>query len=248
VGPAVAGQAVDGKLALNLAGRQLSIRVVGTASRFPTVVRQPSNFVVVDYETLFAALNADYPGAAVASEAWFGRSHQTAFGAQLRRPPFRAARVVAAEPLRVKLLNDPLAAGTRDVLAVTASVAAVLALLGLLVAIGSTLRAERLLIAEYQALGVPKRTLTRSIELRLLVLSALGLSAGLLGAFVALRMTGGLVAVTGTASFPLPSIVPVVAWAPVGALVVGVGVGTLVAVVALVQSALREPVARRLHV
>src|SRR5439155_21595065 len=44
---------------VDLAGRELAVRVAAVADRFPTVVRTPDSFVVLDYDTLFAALNAD---------------------------------------------------------------------------------------------------------------------------------------------------------------------------------------------
>src|SRR5207237_2048172 len=127
----------------------------------PTVVDSPHDFAVFDFETLFAALNLDRPGNAAPSEAWF-------FGP--RRPP-RLGRVVSAEELEAALLRDPLARGTRDVLAVAAVVAALLGVLGLVLGTRSTLAADRPLLAEYEALGVPPRTLVRSAQARLVALS-----------------------------------------------------------------------------
>jgi hypothetical protein len=235
VSATVAAQAVDGELTIGLEGRELRVRVAAVASRFPTVLRTPDDFVVLDYDTLFAALNADRPGFASPTEAWF-------FGG--RRPP--AAHVVGAEPLRAELLGDPLARGTRDVLDVTALVAAAVAILGLLVGVRSTLGSERTLAAEYEALGVPPSTLVRSAQLRLLVLSLLGIGAGLLGGLLAVRLVGALVAVTAGAGTPLPSIVAVAAWVPAGALLAAVGAVALAAALVLARGAFRGPAGRRL--
>jgi hypothetical protein len=235
VSRSVAAQAVDGRVTVDLAGRELNVRVAAVADRFPTVVRTPDAFVVLDYDTLFAALNADRPGFASPTEAWFFHA----------RPSARAG-LIGAEPLRRKLLGDPLARGTRDVLDVTAIVAAALALLGLLVGVRSTLGSDRLVSAEYEALGVPPSTLARSVQLRLALLSVLGIGAGLLGGVLAVRLVGALVAVTGTSGTPLPSIIPVVAWLPLAALVGAVGALALVATLLLAQRAFRTPAARRL--
>jgi hypothetical protein len=236
VSPSVAAQAVDGQLTVDLEGRELPLHVAAVATRFPTVLRTPDAFVVLDYDTLFAALNADRPGFASPTEAWF-------FGA---RPRPAGTHVVGAEPLRRELLNDPLARGTRDVLDVTALVAAALAVLGLLVGVRSTLGSERMLSAEYEALGVPPRTLVRGVQLRLVLLSVLGIGAGLIGGLLAVRLVGALVAVTAGGRTPLPSIVPVSAWIPAAALLAAVGAIALAAALVLARGAFRGPAARRL--
>jgi len=235
VSASVAAQAVDGELTVGVEGRELRVRVAAVASRFPTVVRTPDDFVVVDYDTLFAALNADRPGFASPTEAWF-------FG----RPRPAGRHVVGAAPLRAELLGDPLARGTRDVLDVTALVAAAVAILGLLVGVRSTLGSERMLAAEYEALGVPPSTLARSAQLRLLLLSVLGLGAGLLGGVLAAHLVGALVAVTAGGGTPLPSIVAVAAWVPGTALLAAVGAVALAAALVLARAAFRGPAGRRL--
>jgi hypothetical protein len=236
VSTSVAAQAVDGELTVGVEGRELRVRVAAVASRFPTVLRTPDDFVVLDYDTLFAALNADRPGFASPTEAWF-------FGVRPRPP---GAHVVGAEPLRAELLDDPLARGTRDVLGVTALVAAAVAILGLLVGVRSTLGSERMLAAEYEALGVPPSTLVRSAQLRLLLLSVLGIGAGLGGGLLAVRLVGALVAVTAGGGTPLPSIVAVAAWIPGAALLAAVGAVALAAALLLARGAFRGPAGRRL--
>src|ERR671923_187280 len=237
VGGTVAQQAVDGKLTVDLAGRSLSVRVAATASRFPTVVRNPDGFVVLDYDTVFAALNVDRPGSAVPTEAWFFRP---------QRPPVHLEHLRGADELRARLLHDPLAGGTRDVLGITALVAAALAALGLLVGVRATLDSERLQAAEYEALGVAPSLLARSVQLRLVVLSALGIGAGFAGGVLAVRLIGAFVAVTGTAASPIPSIVPIVAWVPAAAVVAALGAVALASARLVARRALRGPAARRL--
>jgi hypothetical protein len=246
-GGPIAAQAVDRVVTVDVAGHQVPVRVVGEASLFPTVVDRPSSFVVLDYDTLFAALNADRPGTAVPSEAWFFDPQAPGFAERLERPPFRLARATGARALEARLLADPLARGTRDVLRVAAALAALLAALGLVLGARSTLASERLLLAEYEALGVPPRTLARSTQIRLLVLSLVGLVAGFAGAVLTVRLIGAFVAVTGGAAAPLPPILPHVAWAAGAGVVAAVAVAGLGAAALLAGRALRESAARRLR-
>ena len=235
VSPSVAAHAADGLVTLVVAGKQLPVRVRGTADLFPTIVDHSSSFVVMDYDTLFAALNTDQPGIATPTEAWI-------FGP--RAPP---AASLSAERLEERLRDDPLAAGTRAVLTVTAVVAALLALVGLTLAARLTTAAERPMLAEYEAIGVAPRSLRRAAQLRLSVLSVLGIAAGALGGLAATWLIGALVAVTGGARRPLPPIVTVVAWVTGAVVISSVVVAAIVAAALVVRRSLRGPVAGRLR-
>ena len=243
----IAAAAVDGRITLDLQGREVRARVVASARLFPTVMEEPSRFVVLDYDTLFAALNLDQPGLALPSEAWFFERQRPGFLDRLREPPFRVEAGVGVEPLTERLISDPLAAGTREVLGLAALAAAALGLLGLVLAARSTVASERVLLAEYEALGVPPATLTRSTQLRLLALSFLGLAAALLGGLLAVRLVGAFVAITGASTRPLPPIEPVVAWKPGAALLTIVALAAVATAAVLAAVALRETAARRLR-
>jgi predicted lysophospholipase L1 biosynthesis ABC-type transport system permease subunit len=208
--------------------------MVRRARLFPTIVNRPHDFLVVDYDTLFAALNSDRPGLAVPSERWLFAGG----------PPPHALDVERAE---ARLRNDPLAAGTRTVLGVTAIVAALLGLVGLVVATRSALTSERLVLAEYEALGVSPRALRRTAQVRLLILSAAGVAAGIAGGALGVRLVGAFVAVTGSATSPLPPIASVVAWAAGAAVVGALAVAAVGAASLLAGRAVREPAARRLR-
>jgi hypothetical protein len=234
-------------VSLGVPGARIPIRVVARARRFPTVVTHPSQFVVLDYDTLFAALNADHPGLALPSEAWFFRPQRPEFAGVIVKPPFRVKRAVGVEELRARSTDDPLAAGTREILGVAGIVAAALGLAGLVLATRATLAVERPLLAEYEALGVTPRLLRRSTQARLLVLSALGIAAGLLGGLLAIRLVDATVAVTGTATRPILPIESVVPWPALGAVVLALTVAATVAAALLAGRALREPAARRLR-
>jgi hypothetical protein len=243
----VAAQAVDGLLTVDLPGKQIAAHIVGSAQLFPTITDHRSSFVVLDYDTLFAVMNADQPGLAAPSEAWFFRPKPSDFADRLSRPPFRVERVVDVDELEAALLDDPLAAGTRVMLGISAIIAAALSLIGLVLAARSAFVAERLQLAEYEALGVARSALRRSAQLRLFALSSLGVAAGLAGGFLSVRLTGAFVAVTGTARRPLPPIAAVIAWPAAGIVVVAViAVGAAAAAI-VASRALRESTARRLR-
>src|SRR5204862_4146462 len=92
--------------------------------------------------------------------------------------------------LQSRLWNDPLAAGTRTILGVTGILAAVLGLVGLILATRSALGSERAVLAEYEALGVSPSALRRTAQVRLLVLSGIGIAAGVAGGFLGVRLIG----------------------------------------------------------
>jgi hypothetical protein len=231
----VARQAVDRLLTVDIAGKLVPISVVGKADLFPSIVDQPHGFLVIDYETLFAALNADQPGVLAPTEAWsFATDH----------PP---GTTLGASTLERRLRDAPLAAGTRKVLTVAGIVAAALGFVGLVVATRAALGAERRMLAEYEALGVSPRVLRRTAQLRVVVLSALGIAAGIAGGAIGVVLIGAFVAVTGTAGRPLPPIASVVAWRE-GAVVLAALLCATVATAAFVaRRVVREPAGRRLR-
>jgi hypothetical protein len=244
----VARAVVDGRLSVDLpVGAALSIEVVGTAELFPTVTESPERFLVLDYDTLFAALNVEYPGEAPPSEAWFFEPQGLTFAERLQRPPFRVRSTLAVERLEQAARDDPLAAGARLVLAITAGIAAFLGLLGLALAVRSTLGAERAVLAEFEALGVPRATLGRSLQARVAVLSILGIGAALVGGALAVFLLSAFVAVTGSAERPLPPIEGVVAWRSGAVLLAFVAGLALVVAATFSRRALERPAGGRLR-
>jgi hypothetical protein len=231
----VADQAVDGLVTLVVAGKPVPLRLIGSADLFPSIVDEPHNFVVLDYDTLFAALNSDQPGIVVPNEAWSFAS---------RPPPPRALDAAALEQ---RLRDDSLAAGTRKVLTVAGVLAALLGFAGLVLATRSMLASERLVLAEYEALGVAPRSLRVATQLRVFVVSAIGIVAGLLGGIFGVLLVGAFVAVTGTGGRPLPPIVAVVAWSAAAAVLAALLAATFAAAAFVAGRALREPAATRLR-
>jgi hypothetical protein len=245
--PEVAAQAVDRTINVAAGGEEIGFRIVAVARYFPTVVTHPDRFLVADYATMFAALNGTFPGVATPSEAWFFAPQDAGFSARLARPPFQVTGLVGRDALRERVGNDPLAAGASQVLALTAAAAALMALVGLLLAARASLAAERALSAEYEALGVPPSTIARSSQLRLAAVSLAGILAGFLGGLFAIYLVGSFVAVTASAEEPLPPIRPLVWWLGAGGVTAAVAVVGLGATWLLARRALRESTGGRLR-
>jgi hypothetical protein len=244
--PSVAASAVDGQARFVYDGiAPIRIKVVGVAKLFPTI--SDSRFIVADYTTAYTALNVIFPGVAPPSEAWFFDPQKAAFATALANAPFRLTRLVSVTQNEQALLSDPLASGTRSLLLATAVISALLALLGLVVAIRASLRDESAILAEYEALGIPPSILARGTTLRLALLSVIGVAAGAAGGFLATRLVGALVAVTGAGTNPVPPIATTIAWAGTAALLAIVVIAAVLCTTTLARRAFARPVAERLR-
>lgn len=243
----VARLAVDDRLSLAGFAREVPIQVIATASLFPSVLETPRSFIIVDYDTLFAVLNAGQPGIARPGEAWFFRRQSPDFLATVSGPPLRADSAVGVDALKRRLLGDPVATGARSVLLAAAVVAALVSILGLIVATRSSLVSERLLLAEYEALGVPPTVLRRSMQIRLVCACMLGVLAGILGGLLALLLVSVSVAITGEGGAPLPPIEPVVDWLDVAIVVGAVAAAAVTSAWLLARRATLESAAGRLR-
>lgn len=246
--PGVAASAVDGETSFVYGGLSpVRVRVVATTQLFPTITGG-RRFIVADYETAYAVLNAIFPGITPPSETWFFGPQRPSFRHRLAQPPFRVERIVERSQLEQELMNDPLARGTRSVLLVSGIVAAALALIGLILAIQTSLRNESTMHAEYEALGISPNVLARSAGVRLAALSFVGVAAGVGGSFLALRLISTLVSVTAGGGVPVPSILPVVVWPAVVFFVVGFAAAGFAGAYVLSRRAFSRPVAERLRI
>jgi hypothetical protein len=227
--PDLAARAVDGHLSVSVRGYRLTLDVVGRSRLFPTVTRRPQSFVVLDYATLFAALNAYTPRNVEPTEAWFAGDAPGNATAALRRAPFHGARLTTRDALRTAARSDALAVRAEGVLLATAVLAALLAALGMALAASAIVADERVELAEYEALGIEVATLAGALRLRLLLLAAAGVVAAVAGAIVAVRLVSALVSVTAGAAGALPPIQARVAFVAGGALLAAVGLALVLA-------------------
>jgi ABC-type antimicrobial peptide transport system permease subunit len=246
--PSVAAAATDGRSTFVWGGGStpIPIRIVATTKLFPTITSQ-TRFIVADYDTASAFLNEVTPGIAPPTEAWFFNTQSPTFAAKLQKLPFRLSGLVSEQQNQQALLEDPLASGTRSLLLATTIIAALLGLLGLLVAIRAMLRDESSILAEYEALGIRPSVLARSTATRLTALSLVGIAAGIGGGLLAVRLVGSLVAVTAGGGVPLPPIQATISWPSMAVLLAVVAAAAIAAALILARNAFARPVAQRLR-
>ncbi|MFZ0043485.1 MAG: hypothetical protein WAK93_19405, partial [Solirubrobacteraceae bacterium] len=241
VDPVTAGAATPtGQLTLNVDGQPVSAQVVGTLRRFPTTGPSGTGFVLADESTLAGALNASLPGQGRPGELWIATSAPASLGAVARAGARGGLGVSVRADVERALRDDPIADGVLNGLFAAAAVAAALAMLGLLVALAGAMReprAER----DLEAQGLGPRQLRDELGLRVLAAGVLGTLAGLVVAAVLTRLAVATVRAAGSVAAPNP---PLTAVAPVAQLL-GLGLGALVAFVAIAWLATRLAVARQ---
>jgi FtsX-like permease family len=236
VSPAIAAAAgSDHLLPLQIEGTPVLTRVVGTASRFPSV---DGDFVVADRQTLATAMNADYPGTAVTNEIWLGA--QPPVGG-----PFDVLHVTTRQSVEDRLAGDPLARGSLLALVVAALAGVALALAGLFLVVVADLRDERGELFDLEAQGATPATLRRHLRLRALLLVAFGLAGGIATGAVLSALVVSLVEVTANATAPQPPLVLSIDWGALGLGLLAYLAAAALLVSAATWSAFRSPSAGR---
>jgi hypothetical protein len=227
-------------LPVSIGQADIKVRIAASANRFPTL---DGDFLVVDRTALETAANAATPGTAVADEVWLrGRP-----GAEpvLRRLSPIPVRVSSRSAIERRLHADPVSRAASISLLVTALLAAVLAIVGVLLALSVDARDDAAELFDLEALGVEPAGLARHLWLRSGVLLTAGLLGGLAaGAATALLVTD-VVAVTANATTAEPPLVPVLDWLLLG---LGLGAFALIAIGAagvLARAQFRAPVPDR---
>jgi hypothetical protein len=237
VSPEIARAAPAGTLLLDVGGAQLRARIVGVASRFPTLGGR-DGFVVADEAWLATALGAAVPGSATSDELWLSTpaSEEAVVGRRLDGPPFAGLEVAARSSRERQLASDPLARAISMTLTAAAALAVLLACAGLWLAVAGDARDERNELFDLEAQGVPPQTLRHQLAVRTTALIAFGALGGLALGVVLSRVVVGLVRVSAVSQNPEPPLVVARVWP-----VVLVGVGAL----AVVTAVLATVIARR---
>ena len=219
--PRLAAAADDGGyLPLQIAGEQLTVRVVGTVDRFPGV---DGHAVVGDGEALAAAVNLARPGAGRVNEVWLrlrDRGAARDVDRALAAKPFDVLTVESRHALEADARRDPIAHGTLLALAVAAVVALGLALAGILLTVLGDVRDESGELLDLEAQGASPSLLRRIVRLRALTVAATGLVAGALAGLALAAVVTDLVGLTARATSAEPPLVLDVDAAIVGAAVV----------------------------
>jgi hypothetical protein len=224
---ASAAGGLGGRTVLDFQDTTVAARVVGVATRLPSVRSGP--FVLADRGWLSTAIDANAPGEGRPNEVWLSASHDRAVAAALRHPPFASLAVASRTAIQRRLATDPLAHATALALAAGGIVALALAVLGFWVAIASELRDERSDFFDLEAQGVPPGRLRAQLRTRGVILIAVGLAGGIVLAALLSRLVVSLVRVSATTAVPEPPLRLDSAW-----LVSGLGVVVLAIVALLV--------------
>lgn len=189
---------------LDFQDTSVAARIVGVASKLPTVSSESGPYVLADSGWLSTAIGANAPGEGRPNELWLSAPRDRAVAAALRRPPFASLVVASRTNIERQLAGDPLAHATAFALAAAGIVALALAVLGFWVGILSELRDERSDFFDLEAQGIPPGSLRAQLRTRGVILVALGLVGGaVLGALLS-RLVVSLVRVSATTAAPEP--------------------------------------------
>jgi FtsX-like permease family len=191
---------VGGITTLDFQDTRVDARIVGVATRMPSVPADEGPFVLADAGWLSTALNAAAPGEGEPSEVWISGNA----GSALDRPPFTSLVVASRAAEQRQLAGDPLAHATAVALGAAGLVALVLAVLGFWVGVVSELHDEKSDFFDLEAQGLPPADMRRQVRLRGAILLVLGVAGGLgLGALLA-RLVVSLVRVSAASGVPEP--------------------------------------------
>ncbi|MGZ8783052.1 MAG: FtsX-like permease family protein, partial [Gaiellaceae bacterium] len=195
-----------GLLPLQIAGEQITVRVVATVQRFPGVDGQA---VVGDADALAAVVNLARPGGARVNEVWLrlrDPARRKAVDSALAAKPFDVLAVQSRHALEADARRDPIAHGTLLALAVAAATALALALAGILLTVLGDLRDERGELFDLEAQGAAPSLLRGVVRLRALVVAVAGLVAGGVAGIALAAVVTDLVGLTARATAAQPSL------------------------------------------
>ena len=200
-----------GRMAVTVDGLPVVVRVVGILRRFPTLPPGAAGFLVADQPTLAAALDAQLPGQGRADELWITAAHPSRLRAALGSGELAQLDSSFRADLDHRLQDAPVARGVLGTLVALTALSAVLAAIGLLVALLGATRDERL-ESDLEAQGVGPRGLRAELRVRLALASVLGVVVGLAIAALLTRLAVASVRAAGAAANPRPPLVTVVPW------------------------------------
>jgi hypothetical protein len=194
---------VGGTTTLDFQDTRVNARIVGVASRMPSVPADTGPFVLADEAWLSTALNANAPGEGTPREIWIsgdgGRAAET-----LGRPPFANLDVASRAAEEHRPASDPLAHATAVALGAAGLMALVLAVLGFWVGVVSELHDEKSDFFDLEAQGLAPVEMRRQLRMRGVILLVLGTAGGLALAVLLSRLVVSLIRVSATNGVPEP--------------------------------------------
>ena len=244
--PRTAARVTDGRLSLDIGeAESLPVRVVATATRFPTL---GDRFLVADATALRLALDAIHPSLGTPAELWLGARDPAGLSARRRalsRAPYSALTLDARRDRERSLRNDAVARAAEGLLLLTSLIGLVLGVLGIVLMVVADRRDDEGELHALETDGLPPGGLRRLLVARAAGLIGLGSVLGVaVGAVLAGAVTR-LVDVTANATVPVPplreaGLVWMAGGALAGTIVIGLAGAALVA-----RSAFREPLPAR---
>ena len=199
------------RLGLTVDGLATQAAVVGVLNRFPTIPAGASGFVVADEAALASALDAQSPGQGRADELWVSSADPARLRAGLATGQLRQLSASFRTDIEHELRSAPVARGVLGTLIAASALAAVLAALGLLVALLGSARDPQI-EADLVAQGVGPRAMRAELRVRLLLAGAIAVCAGAVIAVVLTRLAVATVRAAGTMAAPSPPVVAVAPW------------------------------------
>jgi hypothetical protein len=201
----------------------------------------------VDGSSLAAMLDARAPGSGAVAELWLWTPDGSAalLRGSLAAEPFDQLAVTTRGAVQEQLASDPLSRGAVALLAGSAAVGLLVALLALVLLVVSERSDSSAELYAWESDGVAPSTLRVSLFLRAWSVVLVAVPAGLVTGLLLSRATTSLVTVTAVGTTPAPPLVLSAgpSWI---ALVLGAGLLLGLAATALLAwSALREPLPRR---
>ncbi len=181
-----------GVIPLDIEGESVSGRVVGVVQRFPSIV---GDAVVADFQEAATRLDTLSAGLGTTNELWLSSATP---------PQVPQVSVQSHAETLARLQADPLARGALLTLAGTASVALLLALLGLVLSVVSDVRDDRGELFDLEAQGAAPATIRAHLRLRALLVAAFGIVGGLALGAILCALVISLVSVTASAARPEP--------------------------------------------
>jgi hypothetical protein len=242
---AAAAGGVGSRTVLNFQDVQVPARIVGVATRMPTVPSDAGPFVLAEQSWLSTAIDAGAPGQGTPDEVWLSAQNEQAAAAALQRSPFAGLAVTSRSRIEHQLATDPLAHATALALGAAAVVALVLAVLGFWVSILSELRDERSDFFDLEVQGLPPGRLRAQLRARALMLIALGLAGGICLGLILSQLVVSLVRISATTAFPEPPLRFDPAWVAAGVLILALLVLALAVVEGTSSAAFRDSRPRR---
>lgn len=232
VDPATAAIADHGRLTITLDQVTVIARVVATLPRFPTT---SGSFVLADRQALASIVDRSQPGTGATSELWLASPDAARVTAPLRR-----LTVTLRAPIQQSLTDDPVASGSRLLLALLAGLALLVAVVAVVLLVLGDRRDDAGELHAWEADGVRPATLRRMLLLRAVSVIAVALPVGLVTGLVLARLGATLVAVDASGVAPVPPLTVSIgaAWTAL-LLLAGLGLAVTLAA-AVVSRMLRE--------